>query len=222
MPTRAAFARPGPMASRFPDVIATLQLSDSLDLFDRGFASAHLPAYLDVGAYSDPTAHAPTDARCVGVFVPALHVAGAHQGRSRVSQVTGPSFCRVPQSRTSPDCNTASPYLRRRCCCLRFTEKTSAPDMRVFRGWIPAARQLVRLRIAGVVTATVARLTSGLLGSTLAGRDSHPLNGHSAFHEVIVYLHSLRTSIAWSQPRVPPLPPSPVRAFGTQKGRVIS
>jgi hypothetical protein len=45
---------------------------------------------------------------------------------------------------------------------------------RNFGALLPPARPFVHLRIAADVAAIVARLTSGLPGSALAGRDSHP------------------------------------------------
>jgi hypothetical protein len=42
------------------------------------------------------------------------------------------------------------------------------------------------LRINEVVTGSAARLATSLLGSALAGRDSHPLDGYSEFQEDIV------------------------------------
>jgi hypothetical protein len=54
----------------------------------------------------------------------------------------------------------------------------------VFRGCIPAARSFAHLRIAEVVTHQVARLASGLLGSALAGQDSHLLDDRPNFQKV--------------------------------------
>jgi hypothetical protein len=45
-----------------------------------------------------------------------------------------------------------------------------------FRGRCPLARPLARLRIAGHVAASVARLATGWGGYPLAGRVSHPLD----------------------------------------------
>ena len=45
-----------------------------------------------------------------------------------------------------------------------------------FRGRCPSARTLARLRIAGRVAASVARLATGWGGYPFAGRVSHPLD----------------------------------------------
>ena len=55
----------------------------------------------------------------------------------------------------------------------------------VFVAAFPTAHTLARLRIAGRVTASVARLATGLGGPPLAGRGLHPLDDCSAFLEVL-------------------------------------
>jgi len=52
-------------------------------------------------------------------------------------------------------------------------------------GAIGAAHPLAHLRIAASVTGRVARLTAGLPGSALAGRDFHPLGCASGFRNAI-------------------------------------
>ncbi len=51
----------------------------------------------------------------------------------------------------------------------------------VFVAAFPTAQTLARLRIAARVTATVARLATGWVGSPLAGRGSHPLDDKPNF-----------------------------------------
>ena len=63
------------------------------------------------------------------------------------------------------------------------------------------ARTLAYLRINAAVTGDAARLTTGLPGSALAGRVSHPLDDDSEFQGGIVNLLSQLTSIAWSHPK---------------------
>lgn len=53
----------------------------------------------------------------------------------------------------------------------------------VFGAAFPTAHTLACLRFAGVVTATVARLDTGWMGSPLAERDSHPLDVGGSFIE---------------------------------------
>jgi hypothetical protein len=59
-------------------------------------------------------------------------------------------------------------------------EKASAPGM-LFRGCVHTARTLAYLRINRRVAATTARLATGPSGSTLAGREFHPLDGSLSF-----------------------------------------
>jgi len=63
-----------------------------------------------------------------------------------------------------------------------------------------AAHMLVCLRINAVVADSAARLTTGLPGSALAGRVSHPLDDFSEFRR-LPHIVSFRTSRAWSLPR---------------------
>ncbi len=52
-----------------------------------------------------------------------------------------------------------------------------------FRGW-PTAHTFTYLRIAAAVTRVVARLATGLPGSALTGRDSHPQDDSSKFQAI--------------------------------------
>ena len=52
-----------------------------------------------------------------------------------------------------------------------------------FEAAYPTAHTLACLRFAGCVTAPVARLATGWVGSPLAGRDSHPLDDKRSFKE---------------------------------------
>ena len=76
-PTRAAFARSGPGACPFPDVIARMQPSDSLAPFGLGYGLPLPSAYLVTGAYSVPRSAAtqcvhPADTLRFGDGSPAL------------------------------------------------------------------------------------------------------------------------------------------------------
>jgi len=108
MSTRAAFARPGPDASPFPEVAATLQPSES----PAPSVAAPVPlatAYHGQTLVLCHAAHA-SDALHVGVFV-----GGSpdriYRGETRASQVTGPSSSRVPWSSTPRRCAAASPTI---------------------------------------------------------------------------------------------------------------
>ena len=100
-------------------------------------------------------------------------------GDAGASQVTGPSSARVPRSSTPPGASSPSPLerlQRRRHCCLQAIERPGHSGSAQFRGRYPSAHLLARLRFASSVAGQDARLTSGLPGSALAGRDLHPLD----------------------------------------------
>ena len=61
----------------------------------------------------------------------------------------------------------------------------------------PTAHTFAHLRIAGRVTASVARLATGWVGAPFAGRGSHPLDDEPNFM-TSSQPHSFRTSLAWS------------------------
>jgi len=58
----------------------------------------------------------------------------------------------------------------------------------IFVAAFPTAHTLARLRIAGRVAASVARLATGWAGSPLAGRGSHPLDDEPNFMSIIAPL----------------------------------
>ena len=99
-------------------------------------------------------------------------------------------------------------HVPRRCFALSpypsyvaFAFRTYDPlgtGNRQFRGWNATAHMLAHLRIAGVVTSTVARLATDLAGYSLVGRVSHPLDDSPNF-VATAWFYSFRTSLAWSQ-----------------------
>jgi hypothetical protein len=168
--TRAAFAPPASGAARFP--ASSLIFGPPTPSPPLAFCSGHplLSAYL------------PTFAA----------------GEMRVSQVPGSSL---------RSCRGHVPRRVHRPLALRGDD-AAAYGVRELLGtrnaalsWLdrrgPFAR---RLRIAGVVTSTVARLATGLWGSTLAGRASHPPDDIPEFRSTIACLTPFETSLAWSQP----------------------
>jgi hypothetical protein len=107
-------------------------------------------------------------------------------GANRVSQVTGLSSCCVPCFQTPPGVLTARPLLvrgqhRRPQVALHPGHPVSGS----FRGQLNTAHLLACLRIAGVVTSTVARLASGVGGLALRRAGLSPAGQQTRFHEVI-------------------------------------
>jgi hypothetical protein len=70
-------------------------------------------------------------------------------------------------------------------------------EHKVFGAAFPTAQRFVCLRINRAVATPTARLTTGLLGSALAGRDSHPLDDKLNFPNR-PSVRSFQTSVAWS------------------------
>ncbi len=135
-------------------------------------------AYLDARACSEPAAHAPANARRVGDGSPALRKTGLLRGEARTSRVTGPSSSCAPWSTRSL---SAAPPLRIRPLLaptslredprrgrrrLQGKENPRHPECHSFRGRNPTAHTLARLRFAGPVAETVARLATGSGGLT--------------------------------------------------------
>ena len=71
-------------------------------------------------------------------------------------------------------------------CCLREPERPRHAGSKRVTGLNSTAHLLARLRINRDVTVATARLAADPPGSALIGRDSHPLDDCSEFHEVTV------------------------------------
>ena len=182
-PARAAFARPGPHATAFPDVNALMQPSDSLVPLGRrsGLSLANglprcggLVLHRRTGASAD---------RCNAgdISTPAPHKPALSRGETRGSQVPGPSSSCVPWSSTPPGAYRPSPISRCGRCCLQAISYLGHPETYFFRGYLPTAHSLACLRFAESVTVSGARLATGRAGSPLAGRVSHPLDDKQGF-----------------------------------------
>jgi two-component system response regulator HydG len=94
-------------------------------------------------------------------------------------------------------CGLDSPINVEVAIAFATNSRLGTRNIRYFRGRSPTAHALAHLRIAGRVTATVARLATGLGGSPLAGRVSHPLDDVPKFTKSS-HPRSFRTSVAWS------------------------
>ena len=111
---RAAFARPGPHATAFPDVLAPMQPSDSLAPFGRRSGRPLPTACPGAEACSSPS-HRPAPAdRCNAgdISTPAPRKPALSRGETRGSQVPGPSSSCVPWSTTPPGAYRPSPVSR--------------------------------------------------------------------------------------------------------------
>ena len=77
---------------------------------------------------------------------------------------------------------------RWRSCCIQALRDLGLCRNYPFVGWLTMAHTLARLRINIPVAEDAARLATGLPGSALTGRDSHPLDDFSTFQGGIVHL----------------------------------
>ena len=105
----------------------------------------------------------------------------------------GPSSCCVPWS-TTPLGAVSLPDSRESRSRLQANRRSRHPERFSFRGCFPTAHSLACLRIAGCVTASVARLATGWAGSPFAARGLHPLDDEPNF------MKSSHTSLPSDQP----------------------
>ena len=170
-PARAAFARPGPHATAFPDVTAPMQPSDSLAPFGRRSGHPSPAAYLgaEVLFFTAAPVPPPTGAT-PETFLPRLPASRlSTRGKTRISQVPGPSSSCVPWSTTPPGTYRPSPISRCGRCCLQAISYLGHPETCFFRGYLPTP---TRSR----AYASPNPLPSPAPGSLPAGR-AHPSPG---------------------------------------------
>ena len=182
-PARAAFARPGPHATAFPDVNAPMQPSDSLVPFGRRSGRPSPAAYpgAQVLLFTAAPVPPPTGAT-PETFLPRLPIGRlSTRGKTRVSQVPGPSSSCVPWSSTPPGATTPRPSRGEVAVAFRRSQYLGHPETYFFRGYLPTAHSLACLRFAESVTVSGARLATGRAGSPFAGRVSHPLDDKQGF-----------------------------------------
>ena len=182
-PARAAFARPGPHATAFPDVNALMQPSDSLVPVGRRSGRPSPAAYLGAEVLFFTAAPVPPlTGATPETFLPRLPASRlSTRGKTRISQVPGPSSSCVPWSTTPPGTYRPSPISRCGRCCLQAISYLGHPETCFFRGYLPTAHSLACLRFAESVTVSGARLATGRAGSPFAGRVSHPLDDEQGF-----------------------------------------
>jgi hypothetical protein len=193
---RAAFAPPASGRHPFPDFLARMRPSDS----PAASAAAPVPLAVDLPQrerFSAPAARAFANVRRVGGLRSGSSAApewswtnrglpGYWVVRRRRAMVVHPAGCVVPLPTNGDD-----------DCCLQGWQTLGHPEARGFRGRISTAQRLVCLRIGRAVTTAAARLTTGLPGSALTGRDSHPLDDNTEF-PTSPLMCSFQSSIAWT------------------------
>ena len=198
-PARAAFARPGPRATAFPDVTAPMQPSDSLAPFGRRSGHPSPAAYLgaEVLFFTAAPVPPPTGAT-PETFLPRLPASRlSTRGKTRVSQVPGPSSSCVPWSTTPPGATTPRPSLGEVAVAFR---RVNTLGTRKHVSFVATYPRPTRSR----AYASPNPLPSPAPGSLPAGR-AHPSPGGfrtrwmtnkvSWGHRI---LHSPLTSLAWS------------------------
>ena len=182
-PARAAFARPGPHATAFPDVNALVQPSDSLVPFGRRSGRPSPAAYpgAEVLFFTAAPVPPPTGAT-PETFLPRLPIS-----RLSPEEKRGDPRClghplracrglRPRRVRTAP-----RPSLGAVAVAFRRSHTLGTRKHISFRGYLPTAHSLACLRFAESVTVSGARLATGRAGSPLAGRVSHPLDDKQGF-----------------------------------------
>ena len=182
-PTRAAFARPGPHATAFPDVNAPMQPSDSLVPFARRSGLPSPTAYLGAEHLFFTAAPASSANPCSAgdISTPAPRLPALSRGETRVSQVPGPSSSCVPWSSTPPGATAPRP--------LSVRSPSSSGKL---KPWTPGNLSISWLHnprpTRSRTYASPSRLpfpAQGSLparaGSPLAGRVSHPLDDKQGF-----------------------------------------
>ena len=110
-PARAAFARPGPHATAFPDVNAPMQPSDSLVPVGRRSGRPSPAAYpgAEVLVLHRRTGASANRCNAGDISTPAPHKPALSRGETRGSQVPGPSSSCVPCSTTPPGATAPRP-----------------------------------------------------------------------------------------------------------------
>ena len=118
------------------------------------------------------------------------------RGRTRASQVPGPSSFVRAVVRDPAGCDPSSPVLHGAAAvAFRQFNALGTPVWHSFRGYQPTAHRLACLRIAGPVAGAVARLATGPGGLT-PGRAGFAPAGHlTKFHGGIATSYPLRPAL---------------------------
>ena len=123
-----------------------------------------------------------------------------HEETTGSPRLLGHPLHACPQPTTSPAVSSPSPI------CAVTTLLPSGPSRPwavpglSFRWLTPRAHMFAYLRINESITGDAARLATGLPGSALAGRVSHPMDDTSDFKAASSASFPNLTSIAWSHP----------------------
>ena len=180
---RAAFARPGPHATAFPDVFAPTQPSDSLVPLGRRSGRPSPTAYLGAkGLFFTAAPVPPPPDATPESFLPRLPVRRPSPEESRGSpRCLGHPLraCRAPRPRRV---RYALALLAVRSLLPSDPPMSSAPGMHSISG-LYYTRPTRSRTYAPPKSVTVpgARLATGRAGSPLAGRVSHPLDDKQGF-----------------------------------------
>ena len=182
-PTRAAFARPGPHATAFPDVLAPMQPSDSLAPFGRRSGHPSPTAYLGAEARSSPSHRCPRGpVQRRRHFYPGSPQAGSLPRRNEGipgawvnlfgrAVVFDPAGCVPPLAHLAVRSPSPSSY-----------PKPSAPG--IFANFGATYPRPTRSRTYASPDPLPVPAQGSLparAGSPLAGRDSHPLDDEQGF-----------------------------------------
>ena len=167
-PTRAAFARPGPDATPFPDVNALMQPSDSLVPFGRRSGLPSPTAYLgaeNLFFTAAPVPRQPVPRR--RYFYPGSPSAGSLPRRNEgIPGAWAILFVRAVVVDPA-GCNRPSPALGAVTVVFRRSKTLDTRKLINFVAAQPTAHMLAYLRIAESVTVPGARLATGPGGLTL-------------------------------------------------------
>ena len=179
----------------FPDFTALIGSSDSHVSFSRRFGCPSRTAYLDAGRlFLAEGACVPQTRRRRSLVTGSPHHRISFEERLGLPGYGVVRLSRVPWCYTPPDAVSTSPFHGWDRYCLRAYLRTRHPGYDQFRGHLPTAHALARLRIAGRVTASVARLATGSGGLTPDRTGFAPAGRPTKFHEVIASFTPFRTA----------------------------
>ena len=201
-PARAAFARPGPHATAFPDVNAPMQPSDSLAPFGRRSGRPSPAAYPGAGLVLHRRTAAPRNRYDAGdISIPAPLPPAPSRGETRASQVPGPSSFARAAVLDPAGCDAPLAPLTVRSPSPSGPPRPSAPGMHSISGL--SYPRPTRSR----AYASPKPLPSPAQGSLPAGR-AHPWPGGVRTRWMtnkVSWCHRIRqsssTSLTWSHRR---------------------
>ena len=184
-PARAAFARPGPRATAFPDVNAPMQPSDSLAPFGRRSGLPSPSTYLGTQGLFFTATPVPTPTRATSeTLLPRLPVRRlSSQGETRVSQVPGPSSSCVPWSKTPPGATAPRPLSVRSPSSSGRAIPWTPETMIISWLFHPRPARSCAYASPNPLPSPAQGSLPARAGSPLAGRVSHPLDDEQGFME---------------------------------------